>query len=56
MLDRLIISTFLSNKLLKIDKQGIKSIELVEVDLESVLVHLESSLIRIRLSFTEFFG
>jgi hypothetical protein len=33
-----------------------KSIELVEVDLESVLTLLESSLMRIRLGCTEFFG
>ncbi len=30
--------------------------ELVEVDLESVMVHLESSLMRNRLGFTGFFG
>ncbi len=56
MLDTLIIRIFLSNKLIKIDKWGKKSIELVEVDLELVMVHLESSLMRNHLGFTGFFG
>ncbi len=56
MLDRLIIRIFLSNKLTKIDNWGMKSMELVEVDLESVMVHLESSLMRNRLGFTGWFG
>ncbi len=41
---------------LLVHKKGMKSKELVEVDLESVLVLLESSLMRICLGCTEFFG
>jgi hypothetical protein len=55
MLDRLTIRIFLSNKVLKMDKKRMKSIELVELDMESVLFHLELSLMRIRSGFNGLF-
>jgi hypothetical protein len=56
MLNRLIFRVFLCNKLIEIDKWGMKSKERVEVDLEPVIVHLESPLMWNRLGFSVIFG